>query len=93
MRATQNQSSLTASLPVLLTVTEAAERLRVSRSRVYELVEDRQLAHHRIGGARGAIRISETDLLSFLADSRVEPTADEPTPLPLRRSALKHIKL
>ena len=56
----------------LLTVTEAAERLSVSVSCIYQLVENDKLPHHRIGLGRGAIRFSEADLDGFLAACRRE---------------------
>ncbi|BBF99461.1 MULTISPECIES: helix-turn-helix domain-containing protein [Pseudonocardia] len=38
--------------PLLLTVKEAAEVLRMSTSRVYDLMRTRQLRSHKVGRAR-----------------------------------------
>ena len=59
----------------LFTVAEVAERLRVSATCVYQLIEKGSLACHRIGIGRGTIRVAESDLLRFLEgcrDSRSE---------------------
>lgn len=71
----------------LLTVKEVAGRLKVSQACVYQLVAEQKLAHVRIGCGRGAIRIAERDLESFLESCRVEPSG---TSIP---HSLKHIKL
>jgi len=76
--------------PRLLTVREAAEILRVSLSLVYQLVETRKLACHRIGGRRGAIRISEDDIQDYLAACRYDRQEQSPEP---PRPRLKHLKL
>ena len=57
----------------LLTVSDAAERLSVSVSCIYQLVEKRKLSHHRLGLGRGTIRFSESDLEAFLQAAHVEP--------------------
>ena len=43
----------------MLKVNEVAERLRVSSSTVYNLVEEGRIACYRIGKGRGSIRFSE----------------------------------
>ena len=55
--------------PEMLTVIDVARMLRCSRSKVYTLVERGSLPHYRIDGA---IRISESDLLAYLALCRKE---------------------
>jgi excisionase family DNA binding protein len=73
----------------LLTVKQVAERLQVSSSAVYQLLDAGRLACHRIGTGRGAIRVSESDLESFLAacrQERQEPMAAAP------RVKLRHLK-
>ncbi len=77
---------------MLLTVKDIADRLKVSVSCVYQLIESGRLAHHRIGLGRGAIRVSESDLSDFLASNREEPTGGrERARLP--RPRLRHIKV
>ena len=84
-----NQGSLLVSK--LMTVAEAAERLSVSISCVYQLVERGKLPHHRIGIGRGAIRFSENDLTGFLNGCHHFGTA--PIAPPERPRQLKHIRL
>jgi excisionase family DNA binding protein len=55
-----------------LTVSEAAEKLRLSVSAVYALCETRVLAHSRFGAGRGRIRIAEADLKAYEEACRVE---------------------
>ncbi|MHB8953132.1 MAG: helix-turn-helix domain-containing protein [Pirellulaceae bacterium] len=74
----------------LLTVREVATLLRVSPSLVYQLVEGRQLAAHRIGNRHGAIRIAAADVQDYLARCRSERQEDKPKPT---RPRLKHVKL
>ena len=57
----------------LFTVQEVSQRLRCSRALVYLLCEKGKLSHHRLGLGRGTIRISESDLESFLQAAHVEP--------------------
>ena len=74
----------------MMTVKDVAEILRVSPSLVYQLVESQKLACHRIGGTRGAIRISVTDVSEYLAQCRQERKVRTPRP---PRPRLKHLKL
>jgi excisionase family DNA binding protein len=62
---------------VLLSVQQAAERVGVSESLIYQWCEERRLAHYRLGGKgkRGKIGISPSDLDSFMASLRVEGEA------------------
>ncbi|MBX3412420.1 MAG: helix-turn-helix domain-containing protein [Pirellulales bacterium] len=82
---------------IFLTVRDVAARLRVSQSCVYALVQQGRLSCHRIGGGRGAVRISESDLQRFLISCRAEsaeptePQREEPRRAP--RVQLKHLKL
>ena len=55
---------------MMLTVSEVAVRLRISRTCVYQLVESGKLSCYRIGLGRGAIRISDEDLTSFVDGCR-----------------------
>ncbi len=55
-------------LPDLLSVGEVAEVLRISRSKVYELVASRQLPAYKPGGR---LRIQKKAVREFLRDSRL----------------------
>lgn len=72
-----------------MTVKEAARRVGVSESLVYEWVNSGLLAHFRFGrkGKRGSIRIEEADLSAFLASCRQEAKPEVP---PLRHIHLNH---
>ena len=48
----------------MLNVKDVADRLSLSPSKVYRLIEDREIAHHRIGGA---IRVTEEQIAEYLA--------------------------
>ena len=56
----------------MLTVREVAAELSMSVTCVYQLVATGKLASHRIGVGRGAIRISEADLATFVDACRDE---------------------
>jgi len=75
----------------MLRVREVAERLHVGATCVYQLIEKRKLACHRIGVGRGAIRVSESDLNSYLERCRNPGTETNhrQTRPPVR---LKHLK-
>jgi excisionase family DNA binding protein len=77
-----------AGLPQLLTVREVAAELRVSTSLVYELIESKKLACHRIGKGRGAIRVGRVDLDRFVEECRVE---SQPPRVRTPRPQLKHL--
>lgn len=73
-------------------VSEVAKRLEVSPALVYSLCAVGKLKCHRIGLGRGCIRVSEEQLLAFLAGA--EPiTKLVVLPPPVRRIKLKHLKL
>ena len=55
-------------VPELLTVTEVAHLLRLSRSKVYELIASRSLAAFKPGGR---IRIASDAVQEFLARSEL----------------------
>ena len=48
---------------------QIAQRLNLSVSKVYELVESGQLSHHRLDGA---IRVSEEQLAEYLEETKRE---------------------
>ncbi len=73
----------------MLTVAEVAKRLRVSMGTVYSAIADGRLKCHRFGRGRGAIRIAEEDLQSFIERSTEARSDDEQRP-PVR---FRHLKL
>jgi len=75
-----------------LTIREVAELLKLSQSSVYQLIEAGRLAHHRIGQGRGAIRVLEADLQSYLDQCR-QGIAEKPAKLRAPRTKLKHLRL
>ena len=79
----KNDSTPTSSL---LTVREAADRLRCSRGLVYALCLQGKLEHHRLGLGRGTIRIQEAAIASFLSATIVEPLKST------THYSLKHLK-
>jgi excisionase family DNA binding protein len=56
----------------VLTVKEVADRLRVSPSTVYSLVEGGRIPCYRIGTGRGSIRFTEAQVAEFLQACKVE---------------------
>ena len=72
----------------MLTASEAASRLDVSISLIYQLCKDQILRHYRIGGRgkRGSIRIEEAEVERYLSDCLKQ----EKIPL---TAPLKHISL
>lgn len=65
----------------LLTVDEAAERLRTSTRFVRRLIEERRIAYVKLGAH---VRIEPAELAAFVAAGRVAPAAPLVT---LRRAA------
>jgi excisionase family DNA binding protein len=74
---------------MLLRVRDIADRLCLSMSKVYDLVETRQIGHYKIGGA---IRISEEQLTEFLDQTRQERGASERSTRRLPHPRLRHLK-
>lgn len=77
---------------MMLTVKEVAQRLNVSPSCIYQLVETGRISHHRIGLGRGAIRFTEANIAAFLEDSQNRASGEQAKPRPARQR-LKHLKL
>lgn len=74
----------------LLTVKDVAERLSVSSSLIYQLVESGKLSVYRIGNGRGAIRFCPEDVQTYLDSCRSEklpPTSNRKV-----RPQLKHLR-
>jgi excisionase family DNA binding protein len=75
----------------MLRVKTVAERLSLSISKVYELIEKGQLGHYRLGGA---IRVSETQLKDYLDGKEVKPERRaQPAKRKPPRSQLRHIRV
>ena len=53
----------------MFSVKEAAKRLGISQSKLYQLVSVRKIAHYRVGGK---IVFAEADLTAYLNSCRVE---------------------
>src|SRR5262249_36837626 len=83
----------------ILTVKQAAERLQVAATTIYNLCARKVLRHIRVGRGRGTIRIRQTDLDAFLEVATVqpaEPAAPKPPRAKLKRSpaiTLKNLSL
>jgi excisionase family DNA binding protein len=57
-----------------LTPETAAEKIGVSRSLIYQWIEEGRITHYRLGGRgkRGRIMIDQADLYRFLEQQKVE---------------------
>jgi excisionase family DNA binding protein len=73
---------------LLVTVSEAARRLNVSPSLVYQWCEEQLLTHYRFGGKgrRGKILLAPADLEQFMQACRVghHPLLGSESPSPQR---------
>ena len=67
----------------MLTISDVARRLNISRGAVYKAVRNGELQHHRFGAS---IRISEEQLTEYVKDTRVRAAPD-----PLAVSEFKHL--
>ncbi|MFE4420400.1 helix-turn-helix transcriptional regulator [Streptomyces sp. NPDC056817] len=66
-----------ADAPKFLNAVEVAQRLRVSRSTVYNLIASGRLAAHRNGGGKirpRGVRVPEAAIEAYLNDSLIAPT-------------------
>ncbi|HUY33191.1 MAG TPA: helix-turn-helix domain-containing protein [Pirellulales bacterium] len=75
----------------MLKVSQVASKLSLSVSKIYELIERRELSHHRMDGA---IRVSEEQLAEYLERTKRERGAAEvriPQRRPRREVVLKHL--
>jgi excisionase family DNA binding protein len=68
----------------MLTIEEAAARLKMSVRYVRRLVTERRIAFHRLGRA---VRFDPADLAAFVQEGRVEPMTAETVWNGLRRVA------
>jgi excisionase family DNA binding protein len=78
---------------MLLTVRQVAERLSISLSATYQIIESKKLMHHRIGVGRGAIRVSEADLMAYHESCRCGPSKQELKPVKVNLGPLRHLRL
>ena len=74
----------------MLNVKEVAGRLSLSPSKVYRLIENREIAHHRIGGA---IRVTEEQIAEYLADTKRERKTVVPSNVRPHSMKLKHLHM
>ena len=72
----------------MLKVSQVAKRLNLSGSKVYELIEQGKLFHHRMGGA---IRVSEEQLQRFLEETKRERSPSENRQPRARVRTFKHL--
>ena len=75
----------------MLTVSDVAKRLKLSRQCVYAVIESGELPAHRFGVGRGTIRVAESDLRAYVSRCRNEKTEEPAKKTP--RPRLKHIKV
>lgn len=74
----------------LLRVNEVAQRLNLSLSTVYQLVESGRLTSHCVGMRKG-IRVAESDLLAYVEQCR-SARRQRPAPAPKKNgSPFKHL--
>ena len=74
----------------MLRVKQVADRLNLSESKIYEMVERGELPHHRFGGA---IRVSEEQIAEYLEETKRERREPEPRKSQPRRPQLRHVRL
>jgi excisionase family DNA binding protein len=75
---------------MMVSVTQAASRLGLSRSTVYGLAARRVIAHYRMGGK---IVFAEADLSAYLESCRVSVEDKQFRPPPPQRPKLRHVQL
>ena len=72
----------------MLTVEAVAKQLKVSRSKVYALIQAGKLAAHRLP----AIRVANQDLAEFLGTCRTDSPPIESIWMQPRQIKLKHLR-
>jgi excisionase family DNA binding protein len=77
----------------VLNVKQAAMRMGISISLIYELCACGSLPHVRIGrpGSRGCIRITDADISEFLASQKVGGQAPARAPPAKQKKPFKHV--
>lgn len=61
-----------------LTVKGVADRLGIALSTAYQLISSRKIAHIRVGGRGGAIRVPAAALAEYIQRSTVAVSLSEP---------------
>ena len=72
-----------------LTIREAAAYLRLSKSKLYEMVNDGEIPHFRLGGS--SIRLDQTELDAWVESQRVEGEPEAPPTPPAQDSDAKQM--
>ena len=72
-----------------MTVAQAAEKIGISASKLYQLIAARAITHYRVGGK---ILFSQADVDAYLASCRVGAVAPVAT-APRVQIKLKHLRL
>lgn len=82
-------SSAAPESPALLTVAQAAARLSISRTAVYELCNSHQLEHFCLSANNKGYRIAESEIVAFLERRRQKRlyVPEEPEIISRRRRA------
>ena len=75
---------------MLLRIKQVAERLQCSSALVYALVAQRRLAHVRLGGKKGGIRVDERDLEAFILGNKTGIESEGNVP---KLPKLKHLRV
>ena len=63
----------------IMTVHEAAEKLGISASTLYDMARQKKISHRRIGTGRGRVLFTDEDLEEFLRSSSVKALSLQPT--------------
>ena len=74
----------------MLRVSEVANRLNVSVSKIYLMVQRKEIEHHRIGGT---ILFTEAGIEELMGRTKMERSEPEPRKSKPPRPTLRHIKL
>lgn len=78
---------------MLLTVKDVAERLNVSVSTVYEILQSGLLPCVKVGLRGGAIRVSEDDLNAYITACRSGGHGTFTAPATLVTEKLRHLRV
>jgi excisionase family DNA binding protein len=90
MKRLNHETTSGPKISALMTVSDVAERLRISVSLVYQMVESGKLPVIRIGNGRGAVRFTNEDIDSYINSHRVVAISPQS---PTIRPHLKHIRI